>query len=209
MDYSKHTQLTPKNIIVGDGLVEYQGGTWQVRNLTKVSIQKIVIPPKLTKPEFKQPQPRQKANLIPAISIVLVGFFISATFLLFWIHLPAIVMAVGIVIYSLRKSKRELDRWQQQRDSHQERLKVWHEINTNPQNIYALSLEPDASPEPLLYSYDRRAVNAAVNAIKDEMNQLLSQTTTFKINTITIPAGQTIHAVGSTVYEKVIHDPYS
>jgi membrane protein implicated in regulation of membrane protease activity len=209
MDYSKYTKLTPKKIIVGDGLVEYEGGTWQVRNLAKVSTQKIVIPSELPKPEFKQPQPRQKANLIPAITTILLGFFISASFLLFWIHLPAIVMAMGIVIYSLRKSKRKLDRWQQQRDSHQERLKVWHTINTTPQVVYALSLEPSASPEPLLYSYDRRAVNAAVNAIKDEMNQLSPPATTFKINAITVPEGQTILAVGSEVYEKVVNDLYS
>ena len=204
MDYSKYTELTPKKIIVGDGLVQYEGGTWQVRNLSKVSIQTIVIPSNLPKPEFKQPQPKQKANLIPVISVILLGFFISATFLLFWIHLPAILMALGIMIYSLRKSKRELDRWQQKKDAHEDRLNVWHEINTNPQKVYVLSLEPNTSSEPLLYSYDRRSVNAAVNAIKDEMNHLLFQTTTFKINAIKVPEGQTLHAVGSTVYEKVV-----
>ena len=208
MDYSKYTRLTPKKIIVGNGLVEYEGGTWQVRNLSKVSIQKIVIPCKLPKPEFEQPQPSQKANLISAITVILLGFFISATFLFYWIHLPAILIALGIMIYSLKKSKSELDRWQQQKDSHEEQLKVWHEINTAPQVAYALSLEPNASSEPLLYSYDRRSVNNTVNAIKDEMNHLFFQTTTFKINAIKVPEGQTIHAVGSEVYEKVVNDLY-
>jgi hypothetical protein len=204
MDYSNYAQLIHKKIIVGDQFVEYEGCIWQVRNLSKVSIQKTVIPFKLPKPCFNQPRPKQKANLISAITIMFLGFLISATFLLYWIHLPAIGIALGIIVYSLNKSKRELEQWQKKKDLHERRLNVWNKINTNPQIIYTLSIVPNTTPDPLLYSYDRKSVNSTVNAIKEEMSQPSLQKTIFKINVIDVPKDKTVYEVGSHVYEKAV-----
>jgi len=208
MDYSKYAQLTPKKLIVGDKFIEYEGCTWQVRNLSKVSIQKTVIPFEFPKPCFNQPQPKQKANLMSAIAVILLGFFISATFLLYWIHLPAVAIALGTIVYSLKKSNRELDQWQKQKDLHERRLNVWNEINANPQILYTLSIVPNTTSDPLLYSYDRKSVNNTVNAIKEEMSQASLQKTIFKINVIDVPDDKTVYEIGSQVYEKAIKKLY-
>lgn len=208
MDYTKYAQLTRKKITVGDKFVEYEGCTWQVRNLSKVSIQKTVIPFKLPKPCFNQPQPKQKANLMFAIAVILLGFIISATFLFYWIHLPAVVIALGIIVYSLKKSKQELDRWQKKKDLYERRLSVWNEINADPQIIYTLSIVPNTTSDPLLYSYDRKSVSHTVNAIKEEMIRASLQKTIFNINVIDVPDDKTVDEVGSHVYEKAVKALY-
>lgn len=203
MDYSKYASLKKQKLSIDEKLIEYDGNTWQIKNLTKISLQRTVIPFDMAKPEFNEPQPSRSIKLIPALSFIAGGFFISVTFLLNWIYFITIAAALGTILYSLKQNKRKMDQWAKRNDAHEQCLKKWNEMRNDPQVVYSLSVEPDATSSPMFFTYEKSVIENIEKNIKVTMTQPQEQETVFNLKAIDIPEASTIEDTCISVYEKI------
>lgn len=203
MDYSEYAPTTKKKIHIKENLMEFGEDTWQIKNFYKISVRELKIPFEIPKPEFKEPQPRKKANLIPALSVFAGGIFLSITLLSNWIYLFAIIAALGIVFDSLKKSKTALDKWYEDEKAYKKRLETWTEVENKPQVISAVSIETPPTEGPLFYSYDTDTTRNIVESIKRAMVRPDENSDDFQIDIIDAKNDEAVMEIGVSVFKEI------
>lgn len=177
---------------------------WQIRNIIKFSTGQTSIPIDYSEPKFEEAQPQMIRNIPKALVALALGILISVLFLIKWIYLLSLFIAVGIVIYSLDKSKKKMDKWAKQKNIHDNKLKKWQEISKNPPIVHSLSLETISTSTLLFYTYNFNEVESIVGAIKQAMtNKLDKEEMEIEVNAIDPENKSQISAISNAVAEQV------
>lgn len=201
MDYSKYIKTKKTAIAVGDKIVEFEGNTWFVKHLVQIWIQKYDVPFELPEPQFDDPKPARQLNLIWAIIVLVSGISVSIFFDTIWIYLLAMLLALSVVITSIRKSKKNISQWEKKKEKHDKRVAAWKKIKDTPITVCSLSIEPNNLPNPLFYSFDVESVEEAVNAIKQSTQESSIEKTIIDFETIDIEDETSIAEFGAKIYQ--------
>lgn len=204
MDYSKYTPLLETKVLIDKHIIEVDGDIWQISNLSKVSHKKTSISVDFPEPQFQETPPKKELNFAKALSVFILGILISVLFLTEWIYILSIIVALGIIIYSLVNSKKNAEQWSKKKELHEKRLEKWHEINKDPPVVHSLTLEPNSKTGPLFYSYKRPKIENIIDTIKLAMaDQLDEEKAEFKIATIDMQDNTDTEFISVSIKENI------
>jgi hypothetical protein len=213
MDYQSFIKKENLEFLVNNNFIECGQTTWQVRNITSMSVVEEKIPLSAQKPKFKEPEPT--CDLFERNEDSVTMFFVFTFFVCYvvqytyanpYVTALTLVVILAIPIYkSLARLKKEKSKWRLKDKKTQKNLEIWNDLHVNAPMIYSLILETNAKSATLFYSFNEDQILIAKDVISQSMDK--KKNIDKRINIETINVGETYSSlinIGFEIYKQSI-----
>jgi hypothetical protein len=204
MDYTRFTN--PMSFNIKENIIQSGLSSWQISQITKLSVESRTIPCEEKEPKFEvRPPPNSSTFDLFVIAIITLGIIILV-FGNIKDKAPLILLLIIIILtwMYLNKNDEELAIWAKEKDIFAEKHRRWSSIKTNPLNIHTLTLELSSSSTLKFYGIDFNQIMRAKEEIENSINDR-TRNLNFNIDALTINSSDSIVTIGSNIYERIIN----